>query len=169
MTTFLRRTFLAALAMAVAQVASADLPRPSGEVLLAVSGAITVTNSDGAALLDREMLEAMDPASFTTTTIWTDGTHSFVGVPLTVLLDRLGAEGSLLRATAINDYTVEIPVSDAVEGGPILAYRMDDRPMSVRDKGPLWIVYPYDSAPEYRSEEIYARSIWQLNRIEVVP
>ncbi|RYH00603.1 oxidoreductase, partial [Salipiger sp. IMCC34102] len=39
--------------------------------------------------------------------------------------------------------------------------------MQVRDKGPLWIVYPYDDTPEYRSEVIYSRSIWQLDRIEV--
>jgi hypothetical protein len=45
---------------------------------------------------------------------------------------------------------------------------MDDRPMSVRDKGPLWVVYPFDDVPAYQSETIYSRSIWQLDRIEVV-
>jgi hypothetical protein len=39
--------------------------------------------------------------------------------------------------------------------------------MSVRDKGPLWVIYPYDS-DDYRSEVIYSRSIWQLDRLEVV-
>jgi hypothetical protein len=114
------------------------------------------------------MLEAFDPAAFATTTIWTEGLHTFVGVPLVDLLAAVGAEGSLLRASAINDYTVEIPVGDAVEGGPIVAYLMDDRPMSVRDKGPLWVVYPFDDVPEYQTETIYSRSIWQLDRIEVV-
>ncbi|RYH00523.1 oxidoreductase, partial [Salipiger sp. IMCC34102] len=79
----------------------------------------------------------------------------------------LEVDGGTLLATAINDYTVEIPVSDAVEGGPIIAYQMDGAEMQVRDKGPLWIVYPYDDTPEYRSEVIYSRSIWQLDRIEV--
>jgi hypothetical protein len=41
--------------------------------------------------------------------------------------------------------------------------------MSVRDKGPLWVIYPYDAVPEYKSERIYARSIWQLVSIEVLP
>ena len=40
--------------------------------------------------------------------------------------------------------------------------------MLVRNKGPLWVVYPYDENPEYRSEVIYSRSIWQLDRIEVI-
>ncbi len=87
---------------------------------------------------------------------------------LSTLVDRLGIEGASLRATAINDYTVEIPLSDAVEGGPMIAYRMDGEIMSVRNKGPLWVVYPYDSESDYRTEVIYSRSIWQLDRIEAV-
>jgi hypothetical protein len=41
--------------------------------------------------------------------------------------------------------------------------------MSVRDKGPLWLVYPYDSAAKYQSEVVFSRSIWQLNRLEIAP
>ncbi len=44
---------------------------------------------------------------------------------------------------------------------------MNGETMPVRRKGPLWIVYPYDSDEAYRSEAIYSRSIWQLDRIEV--
>jgi hypothetical protein len=54
-----------------------------------------------------------------------------------------------LRAKAINDYAIDIPLSDAVQGGPIVAYRLDGDTMSVRDKGPLWIVYPYDANADY--------------------
>jgi hypothetical protein len=45
---------------------------------------------------------------------------------------------------------------------------MDGNAMSVRDKGPLWVIYPYDSDAAYRTEVIYSRSIWQLDRLEVV-
>ena len=73
-----------------------------------------------------------------------------------------------ISAVAINDYSVDIPVSDAEEGGPIIAYAMDGQPMSRRDKGPLWVIYPYSSSSKFRSEVIYSRSIWQLDRIEAV-
>ena len=59
-------------------------------------------------------------------------------------------------------------VEDAVEGGPIIAYRLNGDRMSVRDKGPLWVVYPYDSDQVYQTEVIYSRSIWQLYRIDVI-
>lgn len=72
-----------------------------------------------------------------------------------------------MKSIALNDYAVDIPVSDAVADGPIVAYLMNDQPMPVRDKGPLWIVYPFDSKAEYRTEAIYSKSIWQLSRIEL--
>jgi hypothetical protein len=145
------------------------LGAPSGEVLLTVSGDIAVTNGEGTAVFDRAMLEALPVVEFTTTTTWTDGPQTFTGVELHDLLERLGVEGGTLRAFAVNDYAVDIPVEDAVEGGPIVAYLWNGAAMSVRDKGPLWIVYPYDSNRDYRSEVIYSRSIWQLERMEVRP
>lgn len=59
--------------------------------------------------------------------------------------------------------------ADAQGHGLILAYLLDGQPMSVRDKGPLWLVYPYDASPAFRSEVIYSRSIWQLDRISQTP
>jgi hypothetical protein len=81
---------------------------------------------------------------------------------------EMGVNDGRLLATAINDYTVEIPLSDAVEGGPIIAYLMDGEEMSIRDKGPLWVIYPYDSDADFRSEVVYSRSIWQLDRLEIL-
>jgi hypothetical protein len=153
------------LTISVMPVWADDLGAAKGEILLTVSGAIETTNADGMAQFDLEMLEALDATVIDTSTIWTDGTQFFQGVSLNVLVDRLGIHGDTLRATAINDYAVEIPVSDAVEGGPIIAYKLNGDTLSVREKGPLWIVYPYDSDSVYRSEVIYSRSIWQLDRI----
>ena len=94
--------------------------------------------------------------------------QTFEGVSLGVLLEHVGADGAELNAVALNDYAVSIPTADAVEGGPIIAYSQNGEEMSVRNKGPLWIVYPYDGNEEYKSEEYYSRSIWQLDRIEVM-
>ena len=141
---------------------------PEGPTLLVVSGDISKTNVGATAVFDREMLVEMGATEIITETIWTEGVQTFEGVSLATLLSHLDVTEGNLLATAINDYTVEIPVSDAIEGGPIIAYAVDGKPMSVRDKGPLWVIYPYDSSADYRSEVIYSRSIWQLDRIEVV-
>ena len=140
-----------------------------GDVVLTVSGAITNTNAGETAEFDRAMLEAIGTVTFETETMWTEGVQTFTGVELSDLLSVLGVNGSQLRASAVNDYAVDIPTDDAVEGGPIVAFLRNGERMSLRDKGPLWIVYPYDSSPEYRTEVIFSRSIWQLDRIEVLP
>ena len=159
-----------ALAFAIMTASEiAALEPATGNVVLTVTGEISVTNAEGAAAFDMSQLESLDAVSFETSTVWTDGMQSFTGVELFTLLKMLGVEDGALRASAVNDYAVDIPVSDAVPGGPIVAYRRNDTGMRLRDKGPLWIVYPYDSSPEYQTELIYSRSIWQLNRIEVLP
>ncbi|MFD1808707.1 oxidoreductase [Gemmobacter lanyuensis] len=78
-----------------------------------------------------------------------------------------GVDGSLIRATALNDYAVEIPRDSLEDGAPILATRINGEHFSRRDKGPLWVVYPYDSAERFRNELIFGRSVWQLNRVSV--
>ncbi|SNS51812.1 molybdopterin-dependent oxidoreductase [Tropicimonas sediminicola] len=165
-------TSLAAIAFTVSisgAAGAADLPQPEGEVVLTVSGAISTTNGDDVARFDLDMLSALESRTIATTTIWTEGEQEFTGVGLDTLLDLLGVGSGTLSATAINDYSVTIPVADAIPDGPIVAYANNGEPMSVRDKGPLWIIYPYDSNPEYQAESIYSRSIWQLDRIEVQP
>jgi len=105
--------------------------------------------------------------TFETSTIWTEGGHEFTGVPLSAFLASLDVTSGMMFASAINDYTIEFPVEDALLEGPMIAYLLDGAPMSVRDKGPLWIVYPYDLNPDFQNEDAYARSIWQLDRIEI--
>lgn len=158
---------LACMALMAMPALAEDLPNPTGEVVLTVAGNIGVTNQDGTAVFDVEMLKALGEVSFETTTPWTDGVQRFTGVSLHNLLQVLDVTEGSLKATAINDYAIDIPVSDSVEGGPILAYLQNGEPMSVRDKGPLWLVYPYDLNEAYQAEVIYSRSIWQLVRLDV--
>lgn len=151
-------SFIVTLGMALALGSSAQ----AGDTVL------TLTHNGQTQMFDRAALEALGTTTIETTTIWTEGTQIFEGVSLVRLAQEIEAQDGTLLATAINDYTVEIPLSDAVENGPILAMTMNGAEMSVRDKGPLWIVYPYDADADYRTEVIYSRSIWQLDRIEVV-
>lgn len=128
---------------------------------------LTVRSGEATHSFSLDDLRAMGEREIHTTTIWSDGVQAFVGVSLDVLMDQVGVSEGTLEAAAVNDYAVEIPLSDARPDGPIVAYLRNGEEMSLRDKGPLWIVYPYDSGAQFRTEEIYSRSIWQLNRITV--
>lgn len=141
------------------------LPQPVGPIVLTITGELGVTNSNGSAVFDIEMLRSLGETDVVTDTIWTPGVHTFTGARLIDILKRVEATGSTIRATAINDYSVEIPVSDAAETGPIIAYAFDGAPMPRRDKGPLWVIYPYALSGKFQTEVIYSRSIWQLDRM----
>jgi hypothetical protein len=158
---------LVALALAAGPLPATPPPPPSGEPVLTVGGAIAQTNAPEGAVFDLATLESLSSVSFTTTTQWTEGEVTFTGVPLRGLLDGLGATGTVVRATALNDYSVEIPYDSLGEDAPIVAYRMNGETFSRREKGPLWIVFPYDRDPAYRTETIFGQSIWQLDRLTV--
>ena len=110
-------------------------------------------------------LQALGAESIETATIWTTGPQRFTGVSLATLVAGLPLSSGALDARAVNQYSAQIPLSDAVQGGPIIAYLRNGKTMSLRGKGPLWLVYPYDSNPAYRTEAVYSRSIWQLDRL----
>ena len=129
---------------------------------------LTVVGPDGTQTYDQTALQAFGPVSFATSTIWTEGQPAFTGVPLQTILTDAGIDQGTVSAVAINDYAVQIPVDEVTADYPIVAFQQDGQAMSVRDKGPLWVIYPYDSDPALQSEVTYARSIWQLVRIEAV-
>lgn len=144
----------------------AALPPPQGEVLLTVTGALTRRNSPEGALFDREMLKALGEIEFVTGTPWSEHPQRFRGPSLYSLVTALGLKGGTFTARALNDYSIPVPLSEAVEGGPILAMEIDGQVLSLRERGPLWLIYPFDDIPAYRSEVSYIRSIWQLTRLE---
>lgn len=87
-------------------------------------------------------------------------------MPLRTLLERVGADGKEIVARALNDYSTVIPISDFYEHGVILALKRDGEYMEISDKGPLFIVYPYDGE-DLHSQQYYARSAWQVARLVV--
>jgi len=147
---------------------AADLASPSGAVVLDVSGAIGRKNSaDGHALFDMEMLKAMPVATVRTATPWFDGVHELTGVRLADLLKQVEASNGTIHAIALNDYMVEIPSADATLDGVIIAYALDGQSMPVRDKGPLWVIYPLSDRPELNTPEVQSKMIWQLKAMDI--
>jgi hypothetical protein len=148
-------------------VFAGTLASPTGKPILKITGKISVTNRDGAAVFDRAMLESLGMTSFETTTPWFTGKVKFEGVPMKKLMAAIGATGDTLVVSALNDYTSEVPISDFSKYNVILALKRDGEYMPVSNKGPLFIVYPYDTDPELQSQKFYSRSAWQVARIVV--
>lgn len=136
----------------------------SGPVVLTVEG-----NIDGSAPRDFTVadLEAMGVSKVTTSTPWHDKVVTFEGILLSDLLEKVGGKGEMIEGVALNNFYTEIPVSDATAYDILLAFKADGAYLGVRDKGPLFVIYPFDRFPELRNELYYSRSIWQLRRIKL--
>ena len=156
-----------AVSLTTGLAGAGTLPAPVDKPILTVSGSITNTNADGTAQFDRAMLESLGVETIETTTPWYDGPVKFEGVRLDKLMQHVGATGEQVLAVALNDYTSEIPVADFAAHSPILAIKLNGEYMPVSDKGPLFIVYPFDSDEALQNQTYYGRSVWQVSELVV--
>jgi hypothetical protein len=140
---------------------------PTETPILVISGNITNTNVSGTAQFDRPMLEALGMTKITTKSPWYDGAVVFEGVPMDRLMSVVGAKGKNVRAIALNDYVTMIPIEDFSKFGTLLAVKQNGEYMPVRDKGPLFIIYPFDSNTDLQTQTYYGRSAWQLAKLVV--
>lgn len=146
---------------------AASLPEPEDALLLRISGNIEQTNVGDEAHFDRAMLDTLPRETLSTSTVVTDGIHHFGGFMVRDLLERVGAEGDMAVASALNDYVIEIPMEDFENFDVLVATHMDGEKLTPRDKGPLWIVYPRDDHGELQDIRYDYRWVWQLNRLEI--
>lgn len=131
---------------------------------------LAITENGETVELTRDRFDELDTVEINTTTDWTDGVNVFRGPLVRDVLKAAGHNASVivkLKARAANDYTVEIPASDIQDYDVILATEMDGKQLTLRDKGPLWIVYPRDDHKELRDPVVNARWIWQLVELRV--
>jgi hypothetical protein len=165
-----RRLFIlvsGATALAKLGAAAGSLPVPRAEILLTVDGDIAHTNAPNEARFDRTLLEDLGLTRLRTWTPWTEGEPEFEGISAAALLHAVGARGTRVLALARNDYAVSIPASDFHRWPVLIAMRMNGQPLRLRDRGPLWIIYPWSDFRELDGPESRSRSIWQLVRLTV--
>jgi hypothetical protein len=145
------------------------IPPPTEPVVLTVRGRLGLAHVDAGVTLDMPTLERIGLIRFTTPTAWTDGLVTFEGVLLSRLLEVLVVPGDVtaLIMTALNDYQVVIPVVDVRTWPVIIALKRDGQYMSVRNKGPLWVVYPRHAFPELKQAKHNPKWIWQLKEIVI--
>lgn len=155
-------------AMALGSVLpAAALPATTGKVILTISGKIGEKNAGNTAAFDLAMLEKLPQQTFTSKTPWDKQPVKFTGPLLRDVLAAAKANGTTLNAMALNDYKTAIPMGDVKRFDMVLAYKMDGELIPVRTKGPLFIIYPFDSKPELQSTKYYERAAWQLKSIDI--
>lgn len=153
--------------MLMTQAWADSLSTPRGEVILTVSGAIDNTNVGDEAQFDYDMLMSLSPHVVETHTPWTENRGRFEGPLARAVMEAVGARGESLRVKALNDFAADIPLSDFYDHDVILALKRDGKRLEVRNFGPIFVLYPFDTDPQLHNETIRFRSVWQLAHIDV--
>ena len=87
------------------------LPALTGPVVLTVTGLDPTRYPQGKAEFDMAMLDALDVAKVSTSSIWTEGVHSYTGPSLNAVTTYLSIANGTLSLHALNDYAVKMPAS----------------------------------------------------------
>jgi hypothetical protein len=160
--------FIAPMSAAThAGTASADQPtaiKAGTEVILTIHGKLAGSRSSQP---DRDAVEHPPRTRLRSTMPWHCGVQEFESVSLTHTVDHAGAPGAKAIFTALNDVVMGIPLSNFKAHGPIPAIRRNGEPMSVRDNGPLFVIYPFRDKPELRTEPDHRRSVWLVRSIAI--
>lgn len=118
--------------------------------------------------LDEAALAALPQTEFKTATPWTTGTHSYRGPTLASVLSSQGIQASLLEVSALNGYQQQLDLA-LFEQVPLTLVRYeDDKPLTRRNKGPLWLLMPFSAHPDLDVPVIHSCMVWQVIRIEVI-
>jgi hypothetical protein len=161
----MKRLILVAVAIcAFVLTANLSLAQDPDAVILTIDGK---TSGGSPRDFSARQLEALGLTTIETTTPWHDGKIKFEGVSMQRLLKEVGAAGDTAAVVALNNYRTEIPLEDFARYPVILALKKNGAYMPVSDKGPLFVIYPYDSSRELKSQLFYARSAWQVRKITI--
>lgn len=120
--------------------------------------------------LDEAALAALPQVEFETATPWTLGTHRYSGPTLkSVLAQQQVDSASAIDVAALNGYQQRVDLSLFAKVPLTLVRYQDDKPLTRRNKGPLWLLVPLSAHPDMDVSAIHNNMVWQVIRIEVVP
>src|SRR5262245_54160035 len=145
-----------------------SIPPPTGPVVLSLSGKIGVTNVADRLDLDMDTLERLGLIEFAVDDPYLKRSTTYQGVMLKRLLDvaKVPQDATTLHAVALNDYATDVPIEPVRTWPVMLATKRDGQRMPVSDKGPIEIIFPYNSF-KIDPTTFDPMWVWQLRSFEV--
>ncbi|UOA16537.1 hypothetical protein [Sulfitobacter dubius] len=129
---------------------------------------LTISTPEQSASFTLEELLEMPQTTVVTKNDYVDHPAAFQGPLLRAILETFEIDRHAdLNMIALNDFNSTVPAADAFDYDVILAVLRDGEGMTVRNKGPIWVIYPMDEHPELRDDAYNNRLVWQLKEISV--
>ncbi|RVU86289.1 hypothetical protein EOL70_02245 [Leucothrix sargassi] len=122
--------------------------------------------TSGILLTDKDLF-SLPQYEFSTKHQWTTATQHFKG-PLLIDVIKLACDDAhKVILTALNDYSITVDLKLIEEFKPIIAHTLDGQRMSIRDKGPLWVMIDHEKY-NVGKQTLDELLIWQLFNIVVL-
>ena len=97
-----------------------------------------------------------------------DGASQMVRGPLMRdLIAASGLTGTKIWVKALDGYEMDVPMEELKQVDVLAVTEVDGKPLTVRDRGPSWLVYPTVDRPDLRDPIHEARSVWQIKELVV--
>ena len=144
------------------------IPQPTDETILTVTGKVGVTNGDGVIQMDRATIEQAGVVEYSVKDPFSGTTIRYRGVPMRDLLAlwQVPKDAQTAYLTALNDYAIDVPLSDFYEYPVLFALQADGSYMEPADQGPAMLVYPVDQY-DFEINQVKRNLIWQIKSIEL--
>ncbi|MDP4493270.1 oxidoreductase [Vibrio sp. AH4] len=136
--------------------------------LFAEEPILTLAHQDQTVSATYQELLARSDLTIVTETPWTQGNTEFKGISAQAILAWMGVKQADLKVIALNKYWAVIPYSDIEKYNPVFAIQKNGKPMAIRDRGPVWSIYPLSSNGELNNEVLHSRMVWQISHIEII-
>jgi len=129
--------------------------------------ALTVTRADQSKRdFTVAQIESLGVYRLTTKTFWPKDDGTYEGVLLADFLKEAGLEKlPKIQVTALDGYSVSIPREDWTRWPVLLATRRDGAPLSVRNKGPLRLIFPMALDRELSVRSMGTHWAWMIRSI----
>ena len=112
------------------------------------------------------LLEEFPTTSFETRLPWFPNQRSFTGIPVEKLVERYGdATTFAVTFLALNDYAATSTIEDIQMFSPMIAIKMNGKPMRIRHKGPYWLIFNLNKYPEIDNINYHSQMVWQIDEI----
>lgn len=113
-------------------------------------------------------LLSLPQQTFKTHHTWSKEADEFSGPLLQDVLNQVCPKASKLKLKAINDYQVDLDFDKIKQYEPVLALSMNGERLTIRNKGPIWIMIPFDKYTSVPERSLDEALVWQLSHIKIL-
>lgn len=114
-----------------------------------------------------QQLQQLPQYEIKTSIPWSNSVHTFKGPSLEDVLALANAKGQWLTMSALDSYKISFDYQRIKKFQPILALQVDGKLLTVRTKGPIWVILPLDKYEALDAAVYHDFMVWQLVKLDV--